>query len=156
MRTRNHLGQASRLEGRAGSPQHAAARQKSARWGHCSLPALFSLLFFATCLSARSRSYSIDWYEISGGGGTRTGATYQVTGTIGQPDASSAMSGGPHFMTGGFRSLIAVVQTPGLPNLSVADSGNSVIASCQSTASETFKSTTTSPTRQGGMLTAAR
>ncbi len=84
-------------------------------------------MFFATCLSAQSQSYSIDWYKISGGGGTSTGATYQVTGTIGQPDASSAMGGGPYSMTGGSWSLIAVVQTAGLPNLSIAHSGNSVI-----------------------------
>jgi hypothetical protein len=36
-----------------------------------------------------AQSYSIDWYKVSGGGGTSTGATYQVSGTIGQPDAGS-------------------------------------------------------------------
>jgi len=41
---------------------------------------------------ATAQSYSIDWYKISGGGGTSTSATYQVTGTIGQPEAGSAMN----------------------------------------------------------------
>jgi hypothetical protein len=43
--------------------------------------------------NATAQSYSIDWYKISGGGGTSTSATYQVTGTIGQPEAGSAMNG---------------------------------------------------------------
>src|ERR1039457_6971419 len=79
--------------------------------------------------NATAQSYSIDWYKISGGGGTSTGATYQVTGTIGQPDASSAMSGGQYSVTGGFWSLIAVVQTPGAPTLTITHSGNRVTVS---------------------------
>ena len=76
-----------------------------------------------------AQQYSIDWFKIAGGGGTSTGATYQVTGTIGQPDASSAMSGGQYSVTGGFWSLTAVVQTAGLLNLSITHSGNSFIVS---------------------------
>src|ERR1035441_53996 len=68
-------------------------------------------------LTALAQSYSIDWYKIAGGGGTSTGATYQVTGTIGQPDAGGAMTGGGYSVTGGFWLLISVVQTAGLPNL---------------------------------------
>jgi hypothetical protein len=85
---------------------------------------LFMLVLLA--LSARAQSYSIDWYKIAGGGGTSTGATYQVTGTIGQPDASGAMSGGNYSPTGGFWSLISVVQTPGAPTLNISHSGNTV------------------------------
>ena len=76
--------------------------------------------------SVRAQSYSIDWYKIAGGGGTSTGATYQVTGTIGQPDASGAMSGGNYSLTGGFWSLISVVQTAGAPTLTITQSGNTV------------------------------
>jgi hypothetical protein len=99
------------------------------------------LLFFGLLFASLgfAQSYSIDWYKIAGGGGTSTGATYQVTGTIGQPDASSAMSGGQYSVTGGFWSLIAVVQTPGLPNLSIAHSGNSVIVSWPNTTSSTLQ-----------------
>ena len=106
---------------------------------HRALPALFSLFFFTGCLSAWSQSYSIDWYKISGGGGTSTGATYQVTSTMGQPDAGSAMSGGQYSVTGGFWSLIAVVQTAGLPNLSIAHSGNSVVVWWPNTTSSTLQ-----------------
>jgi hypothetical protein len=73
-----------------------------------------------------AQQYSIGWYKISGGGGTSTGATYQVTGTIGQPDASGALTGGNYSLTGGFWSLISVVQTVGAPALTVIHSGGSV------------------------------
>jgi hypothetical protein len=73
-----------------------------------------------------AQQYSIDWYKIAGGGGTSTGATYQVTGTIGQPDASGAMTGGSFSVTGGFWSLISVVQTAGAPTLTITQSGNTV------------------------------
>lgn len=139
MKTRCHLGPRSRLESRAGSQQPAAGRRKTAWWRHRARPALFCLLFCAVCLSAQSQSYSIDWHDISGGGGTSTGATYQVSGTIGQPDAGSAMSGGQYSVTGGFWSLIAVVQTAGLPNLCIAHSSNSVIVSWPNTTSCTLQ-----------------
>ena len=69
--------------------------------------------------NATAQNYSIDWYKVSGGGGISTGGTYQVTGTIGQPDASGAMTGGSYSLTGGFWSLISVVQTPGAPLLMI-------------------------------------
>ena len=77
---------------------------------------------------ASAQSYSIDWYKIAAGGGTSTGGTYQVSGTIGQPDAGSAMSGGGYSITGGFWSLYAV-QTPGAPTLTITCSGNQAIVS---------------------------
>jgi hypothetical protein len=40
-----------------------------------------------------AQSYSIDRFNIAGGGGTSTGTTYQVSGTLGQPDAVGAMTG---------------------------------------------------------------
>lgn len=73
-----------------------------------------------------AQSYTIDWFKISGGGGTSTGGTYTVSGTIGQPDASGAMSGGNYSVTGGFWALIQVVQTPGAPTLYISHSGSSV------------------------------
>jgi hypothetical protein len=87
------------------------------------------LLPFAFGLQALGQSYSIDWFKISGGGGTGTGGVYAVSGTIGQPDAGNAMSGGNYTVTGGFWSLLAVVQTPGAPWLTITHSGSSVIVS---------------------------
>ena len=86
---------------------------------------LWVALLFAPFV-LRAQSYSIDWYKVAGGGGTSTGAAYQVTGTIGQPDAGGAMTGGNYSLTGGFWSLISVVQTPGAPTLTITHSGNTV------------------------------
>jgi len=76
-----------------------------------------------------AQQYSIDWYKVSGGGGTSTGSVYSVSGTIGQPDASGAMSGGNYSVTGGFWSLIQAVQTPGAPLLIISHVGNQAIVS---------------------------
>lgn len=73
-----------------------------------------------------AQSYSVDWYKIAGGGGTSINGQYSVSGTIGQPDASGAMSGGNYSVTGGFWALIQVVQTPGAPTLYISQAGNSV------------------------------
>jgi len=98
------------------------------------------LLISGFCLRAWGQSYSIDWFKISGGGGTSIGGIYSVSGTIGQPDASGALSGGNYSLTGGFWSLISVVQTAGLPNLVISYSGNSVIVSWPNTTSCTLQS----------------
>src|SRR5450759_2745797 len=90
-------------------------------------------------LSARAQSYSVDWYKIAGGGGTSTGGLYSVSGTIGQPDASGAMTGGNYSLTGGFWSLINVVQTTGAPTLSITHAGNRVIVSWPDTGSYTLQ-----------------
>jgi hypothetical protein len=80
-------------------------------------------------IGLHAQSYSIDWYKIAGGGGTSAGGVYSLSGTIGQPDASGAMSGGGYSVTGGFWSLINVVQTPGAPLLTITYAGNQAIIS---------------------------
>ena len=106
------------LQGRGGArrPYHA---------GRITL-LYFCFLFSAFSFQALGQTYTVDWYKIAGGGGTSTGAIYQVSGTIGQPDASGAMSGGNYSLTGGFWSLISVVQTPGAPALCISRSGSTV------------------------------
>ena len=112
---------------------------QSKTWRHF---VVLTLLAFSTLIfqpsTASAQSYSIDWYKIAGGGGTSTGGVYSVSGTIGQHDASGAMTGGNYSLTGGFWALISVVQTPGLPNLIITHSGNSVIVSWPNTGSYTL------------------
>jgi hypothetical protein len=112
--------------------------------------------------SILAQSYSIDWYKIAGGGGTSTGATYSVSGTIGQPDASGAMSGGNYSLTGGFWAMYQVVQTPGAPTLYLTQSGNVVTVYWQNVSGWTLHqngnlatpigswSSSSSPTLSGG------
>ena len=105
--------------------------------GRLALLAGFIILHSAFCLSAQS--YTVDWYKIAGGGGTSTGGTYQVSGTIGQPDASGPLTGGNYSVTGGFWALISVVQTAGLPNLVIRHVGDSVLVSWAATGSYTLQ-----------------
>ena len=86
------------------------------RW-NASLPAL-AVVLMAGIFSSSAQSCSIDWYKVSGGGGTSTGGVYSVSGTIGQHDAGGPMTGGSFSLTGGFWSLYAV-QTVGAPVLSI-------------------------------------
>jgi hypothetical protein len=74
---------------------------------------LFSLLVPSLGFA---QSYSIDWYRVSGGGGTSTGGVYSVSGTIGQHDAGGPMTGESFWLAGGFWSLYAVPM-PGAPLL---------------------------------------
>jgi hypothetical protein len=84
------------------------------------MKAIKALVALALALAATraSAQYSIDWYKVSGGGGTSTGGVYSVSGTIGQPDAGGPMTGANYSLVGGFWSLYAL-QTPGAPLLSI-------------------------------------
>lgn len=86
------------------------------------------VLFLAALIPAMSlaQSYSIDWFKIAGGGGTSTNAPFSLSGTIGQHDASGAMTGGNFSLTGGFWSLTSVQQTAGAPALCIGHSGTQV------------------------------
>ena len=89
---------------------------------------LFLLLSLMVPTISFAQQHSIDWYKISGGGGTSTGEVYSVSGTIGQPDAIGAMTGGDYSFTGGFWSLYAV-QIPGAPFLDITYSGGKAVVS---------------------------
>jgi len=86
----------------------------------------FILLHSSFCLRVLGQNYTVDWYIIAGGGGTSTNGSYQISGTIGQADASGPMSGGNYSVIGGYWALIQVVQTPGAPTLYISHSGNVV------------------------------
>ena len=74
-----------------------------------------------------AQTYALDWFTIDGGGGTSTGGVYSISGTIGQPDAGK-MSGGSYMIDGGFWGIIAAVQTPGAPLLSIARTTTNTVA----------------------------
>ena len=103
------------------------------------MKSLSIILLLLVAVATHAQQYTIDWYKIASGGGTSTGATYSLSGTIGQSDASGAMSGGSYSLTGGFWSLISVVQTAGLPVLTVTHSGNTVTVSWPATGSYTLQ-----------------
>ena len=53
---------------------------------------------------AAVNTLSLPWWTIDSGGGTSTGGSYTLSGTLGQFDASpeAASSGGVYSLTGGF------------------------------------------------------
>src|SRR5216117_3127344 len=84
-----------------------------------------AFLLLVTC-AVHAQNFSIDWFTIDGGGGTSTGGVYTVSGTIGQPDAGK-MSGGTYTLDGGFWGIIAAVQTPGAPLLTIARTSTNTV-----------------------------
>ena len=90
--------------------------------------ALALVLLLLLALPASAQNFAIDWFTIDGGGGASTGGVYSISGTIGQPDAGR-MSGGNFSVDGGFWGIIAAVQTPGAPLLSITRSNSNVIVS---------------------------
>ena len=63
------------------------------------------LMVTGSSLASSGGDYEISFYTIDGGGNTSSGGIYEVTGTIGQPDASGALtavSGGTFSLFGGF------------------------------------------------------
>jgi len=83
-----------------------------------SLPSWIGFVLLLGILSAAAPPYTMDWYTVDGGG-TSTGGVYSVNGTIGQADAGGPLTGGQYSLTGGFWSLLAALQTPGTPLLTI-------------------------------------
>jgi hypothetical protein len=99
-------------------PEFSTVAADVRRLHFCLLLLLLSAFSFQ--LSASAQSYSLDWSTIDGGGGASTGGTFQVTGTLGQPDAGT-MSGGNYTLQGGFWALPGLVQMPGAPALYITN-----------------------------------
>jgi hypothetical protein len=67
-------------------------------------PFVLAILLAIFASPARAQ-FSIDWYTIDGGGGTSSGGSFEVAGTIGQADAGTH-SGGQFTVEGGFWPVI--------------------------------------------------
>lgn len=63
---------------------------------------LSALVLSVAIESAHAQPYEISWYTIDGGGGTSTGGPFTLSGTIGQHDASTPLSGGTFTLQPGF------------------------------------------------------
>src|SRR6266498_2017750 len=87
----------------------------------------FLTVLIGLSASAALAQYAIDWHTIDGGGGTSTGGLYSVSGTIGQAD-SGKMSGGSYTIDAGFWGIIAAMQTPRAPLLSIALTTTNTVA----------------------------
>jgi uncharacterized membrane protein len=59
------------------------------------------LIILTLAATIHAQSYTITRWTVDGGGGTGTGGSYTLSGTIGQPDAG-VLSGGTYTLIGGF------------------------------------------------------
>ena len=67
----------------------------------CSLLATGCVALFGA--SAGAQPFDVPWFTIDAGGGVAQGGPYQMSGTIGQPDASlTALTGGSYELSGGY------------------------------------------------------
>lgn len=70
---------------------------------------LLLALFVATSalVAAQTNGYSIERWTLDNGGGVSAAGPYSLSGTIGQPDASAALTGGTYSLTGGYWGIMA-------------------------------------------------
>jgi hypothetical protein len=61
-----------------------------------------AILGASAALAQTGGGYDLTWSTIDGGGGSSAGAGYQLTGTLGQPDAGATLNGGIYSLSGGF------------------------------------------------------
>jgi len=106
-------------------------------------------------LLAPAQPYTMDWFTVEGGGGTSSSGPYSLCGTIGQPDAG-VMSGGDFTLQGGFWGVVAAVQTPGAPLLTVTRSNAVVIVSWSAPADGWMLHATTNLVTRGCLWTDIR
>ena len=71
-----------------------------------------TLALCAFAATASSQDYSIPWSTSDGGGGSSSGGTFSMEGTIGQADAHSAAVGGTFAITSGYW-VIGIIAVPG-------------------------------------------
>ncbi|CUU36019.1 hypothetical protein DCOP10_116176 [Armatimonadetes bacterium DC] len=75
--------------------------------------AILTMLMSVACAQSGG-GYDLSWWTIDGGGITfATGGSFNMGGTVGQPDASNALTGGGYSLTGGFWFTPACVATNG-------------------------------------------
>ncbi len=63
-------------------------------------------------LAPSGPSFDLSWHTVDGGGSTSTGGGFELTGTVGQPDAGVVMTGGSFELIGGFWAGPAPIPCP--------------------------------------------
>ena len=74
-----------------------------------------AILGASAALAQTGGGYDLTWSTIDGGGGCSAGSGYQLTGTLGQPDAGATLSGGVYSVSGGFWGGVSASSQVHLP-----------------------------------------
>jgi hypothetical protein len=83
-------------------------------------------LFIPRLLAAQD--FDLDWFAVAAGGGDSSGGDFELSATIGQAGAGD-MAGVDFAISGGFWSIVTVVETPADLSLTVNLSGGNVVIS---------------------------
>jgi hypothetical protein len=83
-----------------------------------------------------AQDFDIDWFAVSAGGNS-SGGDFELSATIGPHDAGD-MFGGDFAIIAGFWSVVAVLETPGMPSLSVTLSSAQIVVSWPENGSQGF------------------
>jgi hypothetical protein len=76
----------------------------------------------------RAQDFGIDWFALASGGGDSSGGDFELSATIGEPGAGD-MAGVDFAISGGFWSIVTVVDTPADLSLTVSLAGGNVVIS---------------------------
>jgi len=90
---------------------------------------ILSFFLFAFCFCSRAQ-YAIDWYDVSGGGGSSSSGNYTLRGVVGQPEAG-AMASNSYTLQGGFLPGLVETGPPPSVTLSIQLSAGGVAISWQ-------------------------
>lgn len=89
---------------------------------------LLWLAWLVAPFTARSEDYAVDWFSVDGGGDTSADDVYEVSGTVGQPDAGE-LSDDVYAVSGGFWAATIEVEPPRAPVLKVELVGGNLVLS---------------------------
>ncbi len=71
----------------------------------------------STANAATATSFEVSWWTVDGGGGVSSGGGFEVTGAIGQPDATARLAAGCWSIEPGFWGAYASINNAGSPPL---------------------------------------
>lgn len=92
------------------------------------LRAVFCAIWLFLPGTLYAQDFSLDWFSTAAGGGESSGGDFELSATLGEPDAGD-LAGGDFAITGGFWSIVTVVDTPVAISLNVSLADGSVIIS---------------------------
>ena len=63
---------------------------------------VLTTLVTIAALSATGAGFDLNWWTVDGGGGSASGSGFGLSGTVGQPEAAPALTGGGYYLVGGY------------------------------------------------------
>ena len=100
------------------------------------IPILIGLMLLP-CVARAQSDFTLDWFAVAAGGGDSSGGDFELSATLGQPDAGD-MAGGDFAILGGFWSIVLEPEPPTAFSVAVRLDQGSVVISWPATGSAGF------------------